>query len=130
MDNRRHYTDLVFEYTVQPGDLALPIQLANESGTGPADGKNGQYYLKFENQETGWKMVDLLTGSVTNDFAFGSANPRDDPNFAGDSLTGWEAADENRDLDLVQSGAYVQAIDFEPTYDDPDAGVWRTIAQG
>ena len=34
----RHYTDLVFEYTIQAGDLALPLQFANESGTGPATG--------------------------------------------------------------------------------------------
>ena len=33
-------------------------------------------------------------------------------------------------VDMTQAGVYVQAIDFEPTYDDPDAGVWRTIAQG
>ena len=34
----KHYTDLVFKYTVQAGDLALTIQLANASGTGPATG--------------------------------------------------------------------------------------------
>ena len=130
LDNKRHYTDLIFEYTVQPGDLALPIQLANAAGTGPADGQNGRYYLKYENQESNWKIVDSQTMMVTNDFEFGTADPRNDPNFAGEGLSGWNVNDENRDLDLSGSGAYVQAIDFEATYDDPDAKVWRTIAQG
>ena len=140
LDNRRHYTDLVFEYTVQPGDLALPIMLANAAGTGPANGQSPEgYYLKYNGQETGWKMVDLLTGVVTNDFAFGPGNLGDDPDFAGQSLTGWldtrnennpPGMRENRDLDLTQAGVYVQAVDFDSTYDDEDAGIWRTIAQG
>ncbi len=135
LDNKRHYTDLVFEYTVQPGDLALPIQLANAAGTGPVDSSAPElvgYYLKYEGQETNWKMIDLRSGSVTNDFAFGPANLADDPDFAGDSLVGWNWASsfENRDLDLTRAGVYVQAVDFDSTYDDEVAGVWRTITQG
>ena len=130
-DNKRHFTDLVFEYTVQPGDLALPIQLANAAGTGPADGATPEgYYLKYGGEETNWKMVDFSTRAVTNDFAFGPANLADDPDFVGDTPAGWEARFENRDLDLTGAGVYVQAVDFDSTYDDVDAGIWRTIAQG
>ena len=140
LDGEKHYTDLEFEYTVQAGDLALPIMLANAAGTGPANGESAEgYYLKFENKESQWKIVDASTMSVTNDFAFGPANLRDDTDFTGDPLTGWTITvdssnppdkKENRDLDLTQAGVYVQAIDFDSTYDDEGAGIWRTIAQG
>ena len=138
LDGERHYTDLEFEYTVQAGDLALPILLANSDGTGPAAGE-GPYYLKIEKQESKWKMVDAKTMSVTNDFAFGPANLSEDADFTGDPLTGWSLTvdpsnppdkKENRDLDLTQAGVYVQAIDFDSTYDDQAASIWRTIAQG
>ena len=50
LSQEKHYTDLVFKYTVEPGDLALPIQLADASGKGPADGRDPEnppsYYLK------------------------------------------------------------------------------------
>ena len=132
LDGEKHYTDMEFEYTVQAGDLALPILLANADGTGPAAGE-GPYYLKIEKQESKWKMVDAKTMSVTNDFAFGPSNLSDDADFTGDPLTGWQgvaAPQENRDLDLTQAGVYVQAIDFDSTYDDAESGIWRTIAQG
>ena len=114
--------------------------LANAAGTGPANGQSPEgYYLKYNGQETGWKMVDLVTGVVTNDFAFGPGNLWTDPDFAGQSLTGWDDTTnennppdrrENRDLDLTGAGVYVQAVDFDSTYDDVDADVWRVIAQG
>ena len=133
LDGEQHYTDLIFEYTVQAGDLALPVQLANESGTGPAVGEE-KYYLKCNGLDTLWKMVDQKTHSVTNDFAFGPQNLNDDPDFAGQDLTKWNRVSsetyENRDLDLSGAGVYVQAIDFDTTYFKESEGVWRSIAQG
>ena len=138
MDGRRHYTDLIFEYTVQPGDIALPVQLANASGTGPvsADGTNPSpegYYLKCNGQETLWKMVDQNTHAVTNDLAFGPADLREDPDFAGELVSSWLTvgqSNENRDVDLTRAGVYVQAIDLDSTYFNAGEGVWRSIAQG
>ena len=75
-------------------------------------------------------MVDYSTRAVTNEFAFGPASLAEDPDFVGDTPSGWEARFENRDLDLTGAGVYVQAVDFDSTYDDVDAGIWRTIAQG
>ena len=49
-DGKQYYTDLVFEYTIQGGDLALPLQFANEGGTGPATENGGGYYLKCDGQ--------------------------------------------------------------------------------
>ena len=37
---------------------------------------------------------------------------------------------ENRDLDLYNAGAYIQAIDFDKTYFNDGAGIWRSVAQG
>ena len=138
LEGKRHYTDLIFKYTVQPGDIALPLQLARADGTGPAstgvDATGGEpYYLKCNGEETLWKIVDHQTHSVTSDFRWGAADLSSDPDFSGEGLVGWEivgADAENRDLDLNKAGVYVQAIDFDPTYSDEGAGIWRTIAQG
>ena len=138
MGGEKHYTDLIFKYTVQPGDIALPIQLARADGKGPAstamDGNGGeQYYLKCDGEETLWKIVDSQTHSVTSDFRWGVSNLAEDPDFVGQQLIGWMnycQPEENTDLDLNNAGVYVQAIDFDPTYADEGAGIWRSIAQG
>ena len=129
LDGERHYTDLVFEYTVRPGDLAPPVQLANEAGTGPA--KSGdRLYMKCNGRETLWKMVDARTHSATNELAFGPSNLYDDPDFAVEALSGWSQDYENRDYDLSGAGVHVRGVDFDPAFFDGDAGVWRSIAQG
>ncbi len=135
LDGEQHYTDLIFEYTVQAGDIALPVQLANASGTGPVSASDpGPYYLKCNGLDTLWKIVDQRTHSVTADFAFGPLNLYDDPDFAGEDLAKWGRVNtptcENRDFDLSGEGVYVQALDFDPTYCDADAGIWRKIAPG
>ena len=132
-----HYTDLIFEYEIKAGDLALPIQLANASGNGPSDGSE-PYYLKCNREDTLWSIVDQKTHSITNDirtdFAFGPEDLSQDPDFSGQNLSSWERTwtyeRETRDLDLLKSGVYVQAIDFDPAYADANTGIWRVIAQG
>ena len=132
LDDEKHYTDLIFAYTIQAGDLALPIRFANATGTGPiTDG--GTYYLKNDGQDVPWALKDSKTASATADFAFGPANLYNDPDSAGEDLTKWtwvsSATYENRDLDLSGAGVYVQAIDFDSTYADENTGVWRTVEQ-
>ena len=115
MGGEKHYTDLIFKYTVQPGDIALPIQLARADGKGPAstamDGNGGeQYYLKCDGEETLWKIVDSQTHSVTSDFRWGVSNLAEDPDFVGQQLIGWMnycQPEENTDLDLNNAGVYV-----------------------
>ena len=132
----KHYTDLVFMYEVKAGDLALPIQLANASGTGPATGEE-PYYFKYEGQETQWRL-ECSTGGVQRvvaDFAFGPSNLDDGPVFHGTNLSSWETyamGRENRDMTLIMTGAYIQDLNFEDPPDpfDPNSDVWRTIAQG
>ena len=132
LDGERHYTDLIFEYTVRPGDLAWPVQLANEAGTGPAD-QDDRLYLKCNGRETLWKMVDARTHSVTNELAFGPESLYDDPDFAGEDLRKWSDVNsseyENRDYDLNGAGVHVRGVDFDRAFFDGAAGVWRSIAQ-
>ena len=138
LNGQRHYTDLIFKYTVEPGDLALPIQLADASGRGPADGHDESrppsYYLKCNGQDVLWMLQSSnTTGKVTAEFAFGPDNlPQDDHDFDEENVLSWNIAKdyENRDLDLTKAGVYVQAIDFDASYSDEAAGIWRTIAQG
>ena len=132
LDGERHYTDLVFAYTVQPGDLALPIQLANASGTGPATGYE-PYYLKCNSEDVPWILADSQTKSVYPAFAFGPSILNSDVDFAGDGLYRWNQVArerENTDLDLSKAGVYVQAIDFDANYFNEDSGIWRSIAKG
>ena len=138
LGGQKHYTDLIFKYTVEPGDLALPIQLADASGKGPADGSDSgnppSYYLKCNGQDVLWMLQSSnTTGKVTAEFAFGPDNlPQDDHDFDEENVLSWNIAKdyENRDLDLTKAGVYVQAIDFDASYSDEAAGIWRTIAQG
>ena len=132
LDQEKHYTELTFKYTIQAGDFALPVQIANASGTGPATGEE-PYYLKYEGQPIHWELQSTnTTGTVTSEFAFGPADLHDDTDFTGD-LSKWDTVSgrhrEIRDLDLLKAGVYVQAIDFDKTYSDPTADIWRTIAQ-
>ena len=132
LDQEKHYTELTFKYTIQAGDFALPVQIANASGTGPATGEE-PYYLKYEGQPIHWELQSTnTTGTVTSEFAFGPPDLHDDTDFTGD-LSKWDTVSgrhrEIRDLDLLKAGVYVQAIDFDKTYSDPTADIWRTIAQ-
>jgi len=138
LGGQRHYTDLVFAYTVQAGDIALPVQLANASGTGPSTGAE-PYYLKCNGQTVPWAIqATNENGLVTADFAFGPSNmPEDDPDFHWEStnagMASWLTAKNYETfelMDLIQEGVFVQAIDFEPTYFKESEGIWRSIAQG
>ena len=133
MNGERHYTDVIFAYKVQAGDIALPLQFANASGTGPSTGAEG-YYLKSHGQEVRWEIqATNETGIVTADFQFGKDDLNDDPDFAGQNLSTWEdpaSGYEKMDVDLSQTGVYIQATDLDKTYDNEETGIWRTIAKG
>ena len=130
---KKHFTDIVFEYTVQPGDIALPLQLANASGTGPVGASDPEaYYLKCGGEPVLWEIKDSQTRTVKADFMFGPASLAEDTDFSADDVSSWDGVQikENRDMDLSKAGVYVQAVDFDPTYYDAGAGIWRKVAQG
>ena len=63
---------------------------------------------------------------------FGPASLAEDTDFSADDVSSWDGVQikENRDMDLSKAGVYVQAVDFDPTYYDAGAGIWRKVAQG
>ncbi len=113
------YTDVVFSYKVQAGDFALPIKLANASGTGEALVNASSYH--FKNADKWWFTNDK---GDSCEFYFGPEvlNTTDFP--------GWTGANETRDKDLSKAGIYVRAIDFDSNYQDKANDVWRTIEAG
>ena len=118
-----YYTDIVFEYKVQSGDMALPVKFCNASGTGELANSADQIYL-LENVGplSYWELKDEATGTSC-EFSFGAQNlvPSSTDNFEYPPA-GWSAAGEVRDYDLSQAGIYVQTVDFDSA-DDP----WRTV---
>ena len=137
--NGRHYTDLEFTYTVRAGDIALPIQLANVAGDGPADSSG--YYFKWND----WQLTNMK-GDVCTEFAFGPEKltadtdflPIDGANYAANwrsefDIFGTEDGQPRAtlDIDLSEAGVYVRTIDFDDEYSDTstDPQIWRKIHQ-
>ena len=50
------YTDIICSYTVQPGDLALPMTLADSSGNKMGDGNANDYYLETPLKKSKWVL--------------------------------------------------------------------------
>ena len=119
----RYYTDIVFEYKVQSGDLALPVKFCNASGTGElANSTEQEYLLENVGPLSYWELKDEATGA-TCEFRFGaqylvptSTNPYECP------PSGWSSGYETRDYDLSLAEIYVQTVDFDSA-EDP----WRTV---
>ena len=119
-----YFTDIICSYKVQAGDIALPVKLANQDGTGPASGSTSVGYYLYPNL---WSIRDQ-NGSGANicEFCFG------DPNTTGETtLLPKDVTDAYvKDKDLSQAGIYVQTVDFDDNWSDEANGIWRTIAQG
>ena len=118
------FTDLVFKYTVEPGDLALPIKLANPKGDGPIEVNSsisGEYYLKngrgAANLED-WQLKNADGEVCSLTFTDVVANP---PMTPPTPNTTW---------DFSNPAIYIQAIDFDSNYANEEQGVWREIASG
>ena len=107
------FTDLVCSYTVQPGDIALPMTLADRSGKEIASGDSPEYYLDTLPRTWSWQLVaderddsNNVVGTVTNSFKYGTTSvfnvePRNS-----------EANDWVFDGDLKRAGLYIKTIDF------------------
>ena len=118
-----YYTDIIFEYKVQSGDMALPVKFCNVSGTSELANSSDQMYL-LENVGpiSFWELKDEATGH-TCEFSFGAQNlvPSSTDHFEYPPSS-WSPASEVRDYDLSQAGIYVQTVDF-----DSDVDPWRTV---
>ncbi len=111
------FTDLVFEYKTRPGDFALPIVLAATNGGDivPA-GETDQSFAYVLNRTDKWTITN--DAGNTCRFWFWTANrPVTPPD-----------GDRSQDYSLSQSGAYVQTIDFDSTWEE-DGTLWRSVHQ-
>ena len=90
-----YYTDLVFEYRAQAGDMGLPVKFCNISGTSElANSSDQQYLLENVGPATYWNLVDATTGARC-EFSFGHYL---DPSGSSDNYEyappGWTSAGE------------------------------------
>ena len=112
------YTDFYFEYTVKPGDLAMPAQLMNESGQAASAATSADYML---NNSAYWQIVnDDGDEAVFHFTTLGGAMPL----VAGQP--------QNYCPSGIGMGLYVQTVDFDKNYVEEAAAagevsVWRRI---
>lgn len=141
-DGAPWFTDLVCEYKVQPGDIALPMLLANSSGKefsqDDADYGNTQYYLGSGLGTTSpWSLksysyvstgtgFDLISTNVCC-FRYGEYGTFTDAMPSSAAGTGSRTIDHT----LFNAGLFVMTIDFDDSemYDSA-AGIWRAVNEG
>ncbi len=118
-----YYTDLIFEYTAQAGDMALPVKFCNASGTSELLNSDDQVYLL---QNVGpfsyWELKDNYGHECQFYFGPSGLSPSSTEYYAYPPPA-WSAAYETRDYDLSQARIYVQTVDF----DQVSTPVWRTV---
>ena len=130
--NSQHYfTDLIFQYTVRPGDLAQPVGLLNESLVEAEDGTSYAINMpsglsllgEDENLTEGYREVvwSYCSNGEVNDMKAYY------PPKAGVDESGVPTSDKL----LHGKSVYVKTIDFDSNYvdsgDETDPWIWRTI---
>ena len=126
------YTDLYFKYTVKEGQLGLPVRLVDKNGKIINSATNpNAYSFMFVNVNTKeglsgryWNLVNNL--DTMAEFWFDPATTDPFPTDYPSDPSGTP----RRVMDRVYPGIFVQTIDFEPTFADPDASIWRDVYQG
>ena len=138
------FTDLLCSYTVQPGDLALPLTLANSNrdeatasnttayfvgmGSNPLnDYSTVQLRSKVHNEDPGY--WDDITDTRTCTFKFGDYNTwgegTEDALNAGART--FAKTSSGNDYTLFNAGIFIKSIDFDNNFDDEANGVWRAV---
>lgn len=118
----RFYTDLICSYTVQPGDLAMPLKLVGDDG-------------KMAVWNPAYAMPYYLVNGPGHGglWTFKTAQNDERVNF-------WYAPDvsgapylsepRRKDYDLQLKGIYIQAVDFDSNYFNATENIWRGIGAG
>ena len=127
----RYFTDFYFVYTVQPGDLGLPVKLANSSGTGDADSTDTDSEYCLLNCSSDGSSYYVLRNSDGDVAKFWYGSELFDPDLWP---TGVPGDGPIRNYDLFAEGACVKTIDFDninasgESYSDGD--IWRNVYPG
>lgn len=123
VDETGMFTDLIFTYKTVPGDVALPIVLATQSG--PASDKlveNSAYFLVNTDK---WAIVND-NGNVCN-FWFWSQSSTPNPQQWG-GIQSPDGGTAVQDYDLSKCGFYVQTVNFDPEWEE-EGTLWRSVHQ-
>ena len=124
------YTDLVCSYTVQPGDIALPMTLANSNGREVGSVTSPSYYFDTIPKSSVWRLIaykrsgaaDWNTIESTNVcvFAYGTSSAEE---YGGTAATRSDLANKGgwtEDYNLAGAGHYIQSVGFSQSeYDVP-----------
>ncbi len=112
-EGKKFFTDLVFAYTVKPGDFARPIRFADSDGKIilPDSDSTGSYFIPAYSQAA-WKIVcytDDTRTTVDREAVF-AFRPQAD-------IADWGAkppdhADRITDADMTECNFMVETIDF------------------
>ncbi len=114
-----YYTDLIFSYTVQPGEFALPIRLAADA-TSPITDKDPStaFYLNPLTAKS-WS-INTENGATCNFWQWTPDRGVENP----------EVDKRQSDVTLSNCGFYVKTIDFDANWQvaqTENNPVWRTI---
>ena len=111
------YTDILCSYTVRPGDLALPMTLANQAGKEMGDGSASEYYLDTIPRSGVWRLMayeresastwDTVVATKTCTFKYGETQFFNANASAASEMTEWTT-----DYALKQAGLYIKSVDF------------------
>ena len=124
------YTDLICEYKVRPGDIALPVQLALAGSTPDKPiawtdkAENPTYY--FYNSDK-WQIMDMTTKQVCRLY-YCSDEKRGQASSVWDVPTRSDLGAANVDFSLTRIGFNVRGVDFDSQKDTDD--YWRIVKEG
>ena len=131
-EKSKYYTDIICKYAVKPGDLALPVLLANTNGTPITANSESLYILnsdiwKLQCRETGEEALLKVQGDFDTPLEYTTyGNPPENAKY------GYE---RGLDINLSRSAFYVRTADFTDSLNTDntwyEAGVaWRGVHQG
>ena len=112
------YTDLVCSYTVKPGDLALPMTLANSGGQEVGGGAGATYYFNTIPATGIWRLRATERAGRSTDEEWNTDVSTNYCNFAfnggaGDLPATYSPAHPwATDYNLKQTGLYLKTIEF------------------
>ena len=129
------FTDFICSYKVQPGDLALPVTLANKNGGMAADSETTEYFLGIGLKlASPWRLVGYKHESssewstyTTNVcmFSYGNYWVDDEGVYLPASVTD-ATGNKTRDYTLFNAGIFIKSIDFDKNKETVDEAIFGT----
>lgn len=116
------YTDLVCSYTVKPGDLALPMTLANAAGKEVGNGASATYYFNTIPASSVWRLRADERAGTSDDAEWNTVVSTNycqfSINMGSVDLPPLYVAGQDwtqGDVNLKQAGLYLKSVDFHAT---------------